>query len=254
SPPAPGGRMTQEFVYRTLGEMIDDTVTVVDEAITAARIVDRYLPFHTEQAYLGLAAGSLGLGLPASLGAQMAWPDRRVVATIGDGPLMYNVQALWAAARYRIPVTVLVVGNRAYPVVEDGMATDQGTALPPGRRVEPEERVRPVPGHVEPPVQARPGHQAGRPDPGDEGPARDAVPGVNGERREVNELAEHPLAVIDHHGVASKGEVLGEGDHSRVDGDDGIAFRPREIGALVPPLTVPVVHALQAIRRIDRCR
>ena len=135
SPPAPGRRMTQEFVYRTLGEMIDDSVTVVDEAITAARIVDRYLPFHTEQAYLGLAAGSLGLGLPASLGAQMAWPDRRVIATIGDGSLMYAVQALWTAARYRIPVTVLVMDNRAYQVLKDGMATYKGSAVPRERLV-----------------------------------------------------------------------------------------------------------------------
>ncbi|HKV44318.1 MAG TPA: thiamine pyrophosphate-dependent enzyme, partial [bacterium] len=135
APPAAGARMTQEFVYRTLGETMDDSVTIVDEAITAARIVDRYLPFRTEQAYLGIAAGSLGLGLPASLGAQMAWPDRRVICTIGDGSLMYTVQALWTAARYRVPVTVLVMDNRAYQVLKDGMATYKGGAVPPERLI-----------------------------------------------------------------------------------------------------------------------
>jgi benzoylformate decarboxylase len=135
APPAPGRRMTQEFVYRTLGEMMDDTVTIVDEAITAARIIDRYLPFRTERAYLGLAAGSLGLGLPASLGAQMGWPDRKVICTVGDGSLMYTVQALWTAARYRIPVTVLVMDNRAYQVLKDGMATYKGGPVPPERLV-----------------------------------------------------------------------------------------------------------------------
>ncbi len=134
-PPSAGKRMTQEFVYRTLGEMMDDSVTVVDEAITAARIIDRYLPFRTERAYLGLAAGSLGLGLPASLGAQMAWRDRRVICTIGDGSLMYTVQALWTAARYRIPVTVLVMDNRAYQVLKDGMAQYKGQPVPPERLV-----------------------------------------------------------------------------------------------------------------------
>ncbi len=135
APPPPGGRMTQEFVYRTLGEAIDDSVTIVDEAITAARIVDRYLPLRTEQAYLGIAAGSLGLALPAALGAQMAWPDRRVICTIGDGSLMYTVQALWTAARYRIPVTVLVMDNRAYQVLKDGMAQYKGGPVPPERFV-----------------------------------------------------------------------------------------------------------------------
>jgi benzoylformate decarboxylase len=135
APPAAGATMTQEFVYRTLGEMIDDTVTVVDEAVTAARIIDRYVPFRTERAYFGLAAGALGLGLPASLGAQMAWPDRRVICTIGDGSLMYTIQALWTAARYRIPVTVLVMDNRAYQVLKDGMAQYKGTPVPPDRLI-----------------------------------------------------------------------------------------------------------------------
>ena len=135
APPAPGARMTQEFVYRTLGEAMDDTITIVDEAITAARIIDRYLPLRTERAYLGLAAGALGLGLPASLGAQMAWPDRKVICTIGDGSLMYTVQALWTAARYRIPVTVLVMDNRAYQVLKDGMAQYKGGPVPPQRLI-----------------------------------------------------------------------------------------------------------------------
>jgi len=135
APPSAGAPMTQEFVYRTLGETVDDAVTIVDEAVTAARVIDRYVPFRTERAYFGLAAGALGLGLPASLGAQMAWPDRKVVCTIGDGSLMYTVQALWTAARYRIPVTVLVMDNRAYQVLKDGMAQYTGKPVPPERLI-----------------------------------------------------------------------------------------------------------------------
>jgi len=133
--PAAGDPMTAACAYRILGEAMDDRTTIVDEAVTAARIVDRYLPLRTEQSYIGIAAGSLGLGLPASLGAQMAWPDRRVICTIGDGSLMYTIQALWTAARYRIPVTVFVVDNRAYEVLKSGMASYKGGAVPPQRLV-----------------------------------------------------------------------------------------------------------------------
>lgn len=133
--PKAGERMTQACVYRILGELMDDTVTVVDEAVTAVRIIDRYLPFRTERAYFGLAAGSLGLGLPASLGAQMAAPDRRVICAIGDGSLMYAIQALWTAARYHIPVTVLVLDNRAYEILKIGMREYKGGPVPPERLV-----------------------------------------------------------------------------------------------------------------------
>jgi len=133
--PKAGERMTAACAYRILGETMDDRTTIVDEAVTAARIVDRYLPLRTEQSYFGLAAGSLGLGLPAALGAQLAWPDRRVVCTIGDGSLMYTIQALWTAARYRIPVTVFVVDNRSYEVLKSGMAAYKGGPVPPERLV-----------------------------------------------------------------------------------------------------------------------
>ncbi len=133
--PTPGERMTQACAYRILGERMDDTVTIVDEAITAARIIDHYLPFRTERAYLGVAAGSLGLGLPAGLGVQMAWPDRRVICTIGDGSLMYAVTALWTAARYGIPVTVLVMDNREYQILKSGMVAYKGGPVPPERLI-----------------------------------------------------------------------------------------------------------------------
>jgi len=131
--PRPGERMTIACAYRILGGLVDDSVTIVDEAITAARMIDRYVPFHTERAYLGVAAGSLGLGLPASLAAQMAWPDRRVICAIGDGSVMYTIQALWTAARYHIPVTVMVVDNRGYQVLKEGLADYKGGPVPPER-------------------------------------------------------------------------------------------------------------------------
>lgn len=129
TPPKAGERMSAACAYRILGETMTEATTIVDEAVTAARIVDRYLPLRTERSYFGIAAGSLGLGLPAALGAQMAWPDRHVVCTIGDGSLMYTVQALWTAARYHIPVTVFVVDNRAYEVLKSGMRSYKGGSV-----------------------------------------------------------------------------------------------------------------------------
>ncbi len=133
--PKPGERMTQAAVYRILGEAMNDSTTIVDEAVTAVRFIDRYVPFRTERAYFGVAAGSLGLGLPASMGAQLAWEDRRVICAIGDGAFMYSVQALWTAARYHIPVTVLVLDNRAYQILKDGMRDYKHAPVPPERLV-----------------------------------------------------------------------------------------------------------------------
>ncbi|MDR0342249.1 MAG: thiamine pyrophosphate-binding protein, partial [Nocardiopsaceae bacterium] len=59
------------------------------------------------------AAGSLGWGLPAAIGAQLAVPQRPVVLFTGDGGLWYHVAELETAARWRVPVTVIVNNNRS---------------------------------------------------------------------------------------------------------------------------------------------
>jgi acetolactate synthase I/II/III large subunit len=59
------------------------------------------------------AAGSLGWGLPAAIGAQLADRSRPVVLFTGDGGLWYHIAELETAARWKIPVTVVVNNNRS---------------------------------------------------------------------------------------------------------------------------------------------
>src|SRR5439155_1567919 len=55
------------------------------------------------------------------IGVQLALPGRKVVATIGDGSVMYAPQALWTAARYRLPITYIVPNNTSYAILKSGM-------------------------------------------------------------------------------------------------------------------------------------
>ena len=61
-----------------------------------------------------MASGGLGYGLPAAVGVSLAEPARRVACIIGDGSLMYSIQALWTAAQHRLPLSVVVVNNGGY--------------------------------------------------------------------------------------------------------------------------------------------
>ena len=59
------------------------------------------------------AAGSLGWSLPASMGAALAHPKRRVACVIGDGGVGYHLMELETALRCGIPVTIVVLNNRS---------------------------------------------------------------------------------------------------------------------------------------------
>jgi len=59
------------------------------------------------------AAGSLGWGLPAALGAQVAQPRRPVILFTGDGGLWYHIGELETAARWKIPAVIVVNNNRS---------------------------------------------------------------------------------------------------------------------------------------------
>jgi acetolactate synthase I/II/III large subunit len=59
-------------------------------------------------------AGSLGWGLPASVGAKCGLRERTVICFTGDGGLYYHLAELETAARYGINVVVVVNNNGAY--------------------------------------------------------------------------------------------------------------------------------------------
>jgi benzoylformate decarboxylase len=72
--------------------------------------------------------GGIGPGLPGSLGAQLARPDRKVVGVCSDGAAMYSISALWTAAHHKIPVTYVMLNNAAYRILKLNMVEYLGTA------------------------------------------------------------------------------------------------------------------------------
>ena len=55
--------------------------------------------------------GTMGFGMPAALGAQVACPDRQVVCIAGDASVLMNIQELGTLAQYGLPVKVVIVNN-----------------------------------------------------------------------------------------------------------------------------------------------
>ena len=58
-------------------------------------------------------AGTMGYGLPAALGAQVAHPDKTVVCVSGDASVLMNIQELATGQQHRLPVK-LIISNNGY--------------------------------------------------------------------------------------------------------------------------------------------
>jgi acetolactate synthase-1/2/3 large subunit len=61
--------------------------------------------------------GTMGFGLPAAIGAQMAFPDRTVVSINGDGGIQMCAQELAVCAILNLPVKIAVINNRVLGMV-----------------------------------------------------------------------------------------------------------------------------------------
>jgi acetolactate synthase-1/2/3 large subunit len=63
----------------------------------------------------GFAA--MGIGLPGAIAAKLLYPERRVVAVVGDGGFLMNVQELETAVRLELALVVLIFRDDAYGVI-----------------------------------------------------------------------------------------------------------------------------------------
>ena len=56
-------------------------------------------------------AGTMGFGLPAAIGAQVANPDKKVLAIVGDGGFQMTFQELMMIKEYNLPVKIFIINN-----------------------------------------------------------------------------------------------------------------------------------------------
>ena len=67
--------------------------------------------------WMNVTGGAIGQGLPVALGAAIAHPERKVIALQADGSAMYTVQSLWTMVREDTDITVVLLNNSSYAIL-----------------------------------------------------------------------------------------------------------------------------------------
>jgi len=117
-PPLPKGPLTAQTAALAITHFLPENAIVVDEAVTSGLPIYPTTVTARPHDWLCLTGGSIGWGLPASIGAALACPDRKVLCLEGDGSAMYTIQSLWTMARENLDVLVVIFNNRKYAILE----------------------------------------------------------------------------------------------------------------------------------------
>jgi len=112
--------MTMSCFLRELREFLNRDAFVVSSSGNAQAQILQEFPFYEPKTFITSGGFStMGFSLPAAIGVKLAYPDRQVIAVVGDGDFMMTMQELATAVQYNIPIVVAVVDNIGWAAIKD---------------------------------------------------------------------------------------------------------------------------------------
>jgi benzoylformate decarboxylase len=111
--------MTPRAFIGALRRALPSHVAVVEEAVTAhGNLLETLGVFGDPAGYFAPRGWALGWGVGCAVGVKLAWPDRPVMALLGDGASLYGIQGLWTAAHHHVPVVFVIANNAQYKILK----------------------------------------------------------------------------------------------------------------------------------------
>ncbi|MBN2520749.1 MAG: biosynthetic-type acetolactate synthase large subunit [Bacteroidales bacterium] len=109
--PTEGGILMGE-VIRIVSEAVNGEAIMITDVGQHQMMATRYFKFkHSRSVVTSGGLGTMGFGLPASVGAKIAAPDRTVVAFIGDGGFQMTIQELGTILQSDVRVKIVLLNN-----------------------------------------------------------------------------------------------------------------------------------------------
>ena len=106
-------------VLKELQMLLEDPIIVTDVG-NHQMMTAQFFGFSRPRSFLSsLGFGTMGYGLGAAIGAQVANPDRRVVLITGDGSFHMNMNEMAVAVSEKLPVMVMVMNNSVLGMVRE---------------------------------------------------------------------------------------------------------------------------------------
>ena len=106
------GKIKPQYVVEKLYEVTKGDAIITTEVGQHQMWTAQYYLFDKARTFLTSGGlGTMGYGLPAAIGAQLANPKKTVIDIAGDGSIQMNIQELATAVQYKLPVKVAILNN-----------------------------------------------------------------------------------------------------------------------------------------------
>jgi len=119
----PKGALTDIAIGQSVGLLMpENAILVSDSATTETALYEGTEGARAHDYLFADCGGAIGGGFPVGLGAAVACPERKTVVLEGDGSGMYTPQTLWTIAREQADVTLVVLKNESYGILNIELA------------------------------------------------------------------------------------------------------------------------------------
>ncbi|KPC49396.1 biosynthetic-type acetolactate synthase large subunit [Amantichitinum ursilacus] len=117
-----------QHVIETLWKVTNGEAIVTSDVGQHQMWAAQYYKFRRPKQWINSGGlGTMGFGLPAAMGAQLANPDAQVACVTGEGSIQMNIQELSTCKQYHTPVKVLSLNNRYLGMVRQWQEFFYGT-------------------------------------------------------------------------------------------------------------------------------
>lgn len=107
-----GDIIKPQYVIEVLNNLTDGDAIITTEVGQNQMWAAQFYKFNEPRRLLTSGGlGTMGYGLPAAIGAKMAFPDATVIDIAGDGSIQMNIQELATARQWGAPVKVAILNN-----------------------------------------------------------------------------------------------------------------------------------------------
>ncbi len=108
-----GDIIKPQYAIKRLYELTKDRDTFITTEVGQHQMwAAQYYGFEKPNRWMTSGGlGTMGYGLPAAMGVQVAYPDRLVVDIAGEASFLMNMQELSTIAQYRLPVKCFILNN-----------------------------------------------------------------------------------------------------------------------------------------------